>query len=349
MKAVYFKKHGGPEVLEVGELEAPAAGPGEVLIDVRATSLNHLDIFVRRGLPGIELPLPHVPGCDAAGRVAAIGDGVSDVAVGDRVLVNPSITCGRCEVCVRGDASMCRRLQIIGEHVWGGCAEKLVVPEDNVIKIPGHFSYEEAAAVPMVFVTAWRMLVTRGKLRPAEDVLILGAAAGVGSACIQIAKGAGARVIAAASSDDKLEFCRELGADVLINYKDEDFLERVREETGKRGVDICVDYVGKATWVKSLRSLAKGGRLLTCGATTGYDPPTDLRYIFYNQLEVIGSTTGTRNELLAPLQLLFRGAMKATIGRVLDLADTAEAHRLMEKREVLGKLVIRVSSDNQGK
>ncbi len=349
MRAVYFEEHGGPEVLKIGELEAPVAGPGEVLIDVHATSLNHLDIFVRRGLPGMQLPLPHVPGCDAAGRVSAIGDGVTEVAVGDRVLVNPSITCGRCELCVRGDASMCRRLQIIGEHIWGGCAEKLVVPQDNAIKIPDHFSYEEAAAVPMVFVTAWRMLVTRGKIRPGDDVLILGAAAGVGSACIQIARRAGARVFAAAGSDDKLEFCRELGADILINYKKEDFLGRVREETGKRGVDVCVDYVGKDTWVKSLKSLARGGRLLTCGATTGYDPQTDIRYIFYNQLEVIGSTTGTKNELLAPLRLLFRGEMKPAVGKVLDLADTAEAHRLMERREVPGKLVIRVSQDSKGK
>ncbi|MFQ5512682.1 MAG: zinc-binding dehydrogenase [Candidatus Krumholzibacteriia bacterium] len=343
MKAVYFEAHGGPEVLEVGQLDDPVAGPGEVVIDVHATSLNHLDIFVRKGLPGMKLPLPHVPGCDAAGRVAAVGDGVTTVASGDRVLVNPSITCGKCEVCVRGDASMCRGLRIIGEHIWGGCAEKLVVPEENAIKIPDHFSYEEAAAVPMVFVTAWRMLITRGRLRPAEDVLVLGAAAGVGSACIQIAKRAGARVLAAAGTDEKLELCRELGADVLINYRRDDFVKRVREETGKRGVDVCVDYVGKSTWVDSLKSLARGGRLLTCGATTGYDPQTDIRYIFYNQLEVIGSTTGTRNELLAPLQLLFRGEMKPTIGKVLGLAETADAHRLMEKREVPGKLVIRVT------
>lgn len=341
MKAVYFNKHGGPDVLVYGELDDPKPGRGEVLLDVRATSVNHLDLFVRRGSPGIKVSFPHIPGCDAAGVVVDKGAGVGGFAAGDRVLVDPSISCGRCEFCIRGDATLCTTFKVLGEHVSGASAERLVVPAVNLVRIPDDFSFEEAAAVPMVFVTAWRMLITRGRVRAGEDVLVLGAAAGVGTACIQIAKRAGARVFAAASSDEKLELCRELGADVLIDYSKEDFTKRVREETGRRGVDVCVDYVGKDTWVKSLRSLAQGGRLLTCGATTGYDPNTDLRHIFYRQLEVIGSTMGTRNDLESALKLIFRGEMRPVIGKIMDLEEAAEAHRLMEERKVLGKIVIR--------
>lgn len=238
---------------------------------------------------------------------------------------------------------MCRSFKILGEQVRGACCEKLVVPEESVVAIPENFPFVEAAAVPLVFVTSWRMLVTRARLRAGESVLILGAASGVGTACIQIAKVAGARVLACAGGEEKLRLCGELGADVLINYSREDFLKRVREETKKRGVDVCVDYVGADTWARSIQSLAKGGRLVTCGATTGYDAPTDLRHVFFKQLEVIGSTMGSKSELLAPLGLIFAGKMRAVVGRVFDLENSAEAHRLMEERKALGKLVIRVS------
>lgn len=342
MKAVYFEKHGGPEVLQYGELADPTVGPGEVLIDVKAASVNHLDLFVRRGIPGSQLPLPHIPGADASGVVAEIGGGVAEAAVGDKVVVNPTLSCGTCEFCIRGDASLCRSFKIIGEQVRGTCCEKLVVPDRNVIRIPDSLSFVDAASVPLVFLTAWRMLITRARLRPAEDVLILGAAAGVGVACIQIAKVAGARVFAAAGSDDKLELCRDLGADVLINYREEDLVERVRRETGKRGVDVCVDYIGKDTWVQSLHCTAKGGRVVTCGATTGYDPRTDIRHIFFRQLEIIGSTMGSRNELLAPLRLIIEGRMRPVVGKVFPLEQTADAHRLMESRTLKGKAVIRI-------
>ena len=344
MKAAFFERHGGPDVIEFGDFETPAVGHGEVLIDVKAASLNHLDLFVRRGIPGMEIPLPHIPGSDAAGVVSAVGDGVEESAPGDRVLINPTLSCGKCEFCVRGDASMCRSFRIIGEHLKGTCCEKLVVPEENVIKIPDGITFEEAAAVPLVFVTSWRMLITRGRLRAGENVLILGAAAGVGTACIQIAKATGARVFAAAGTDEKLELCKKLGADVLINYSKEDFSKRVRKETGNRGVDVCVDYVGKDTWVKSLKCLATGGRLLTCGATTGHDPATDLRHIFFRQLEVIGSTMGSKDELLAALKLIFAGKMRPVIGKIFELPDTADAHRLMESRNVLGKVVIHIAN-----
>lgn len=342
MKAVYYEEHGPVEVLQYGELPEPELRPGTVKVEVRAASLNHIDLWMRRGLPGITIPMPHIPGCDAAGVVAGVGAGVEGVAVGDRVLMNPSISCGQCEFCLRGDVTLCVRYQLVGETVSGTCCEYIVVPAHNAIPIPDHVTFEDAASMPMVFVTAWRMLITRARLRAGEDVLVLGASAGVGIACIQIAKVAGARVIAAASSQDKLDLCSELGADHLINYAEEDFARKVREITGKRGVDVVVDYIGKETWVKSLKSLSRGGRLVTCGATTGHDPQTDLRHIFFRQLEIIGSTMGSRNELEAPLKLIFEGRMKPVVSEIYDLKDLAEAHRSMEERRSLGKIVIRI-------
>jgi NADPH:quinone reductase-like Zn-dependent oxidoreductase len=343
MKAVFFREHGGPEVLTYGDFDDPVLQPDQVLVGVKAASVNHLDLFVRRGIPGISIPLPHIPGSDAAGVVEGVGGGVEGVSVGERVLVNPSVSCGQCEFCARGDASLCLSYRLIGETTQGTCCEKIAIPSVNVIPVPDGITFEQAASIPLVFMTAWRMLITRGRLRPGEDVLILGASAGVGIAAIQIAKVAGARVFAAASTQEKLQLCRELGADILINYSREDFVSRVRTETGKRGVDVVIDYVGKETWVKSLRSLARGGRLLTCGATTGYDPQTDLRHIFYRQLQVIGSTMGSKNDLVAPLKLIQAGRMRPVVGAVYDLADAAAAHRAMEERRALGKIVIRVS------
>ena len=342
MKAVYYERHGGPEVLTYGDVDEPPVRPGTVKIDVKAASLNHIDVFLRGGLPGFKIALPHIPGCDAAGLVCEVGDGVEDVAVGDRIVVHPSISCGQCEFCVRGDASLCLGYQLLGETMTGTCCEKLVIPTANAIAIPDTMSFEDAASIPLVFTTAWRMLITRARLKAGEDILILGASAGVGIACIQIAKVAGARVFAAASTQDKLGLCKELGADVLINYKEEDFVRRIKEETGKRGVDVVVDYVGKDTWVKSLRTLSRGGRLVTCGATTGYNPETDLRHIFFRQLEIIGSTTGSRNELLAPLKLIFDGQMKPVVDKVFSLEETAQAHIEMEQRNALGKIAIRI-------
>jgi NADPH:quinone reductase-like Zn-dependent oxidoreductase len=343
MKAIYYEKHGGPEVLTYGDFDEPSAGFHDVVVDVKAASLNHIDLFLRRGLPGIRLPLPHIPGCDAAGVIAAVGDGVTEVSVGDRVLMNPSVSCGHCEFCARGDASLCKTYQLIGETTQGTCCERIAVPDRNVVPIPESLSFEDAASIPLVFLTAWRMIINRGRLTAGEDILILGASAGVGIAAIQIAKVAGARVLAAASTAEKLELCRDLGADVLINYSEEDFVKRVRSETDGRGVDVVVDYIGKDTWLKSLRSLSGGGRLLTCGATTGWDPQTDLRHIFYRQLEVIGSTMGSRNDLMAPLKLILKGRMRTVVGAVFDLKDTADAHRAMEERRALGKIVLRIS------
>jgi len=342
VNAIYYEKHGGPEVLTWGPRPEPDTLPGTVKIEVHAASLNHVDLFLRRGLPGIKIALPHIPGCDAAGVVHEVGDGVDALKVGDRVLMNPSISCGACEFCLRGDGSMCVSYQLIGETRSGTCCERIVIPAANAIPIPASMSFEDAASIPLVFVTAWRMLITRGRLRAGEDILVLGASAGVGIACIQIAKVAGARVFAAASSAEKLALCRDLGADVLIDYAREDVVKRVRQETDRRGVDVVVDYVGKDTWVRSLQSLARGGRLVTCGATTGYNPEEDLRHIFFRQLEVIGSTMGSRSDLMAALKLILAGKMRPVVGAVYELKDTAEAHRAMEARRALGKIVIRI-------
>ncbi|MCI0452825.1 MAG: zinc-binding dehydrogenase [Candidatus Latescibacteria bacterium] len=342
MKAISFEKHGGPEVLKLGDYPDPVTRPGTVKIDVHAASLNHIDVFLRRGMPGINIPFPHIPGCDAAGVIREVGEGVTGLKAGDRVLMNPSVVCGKCEFCLRGDASMCLEYHLIGETTSGTFCEQLVIPAENAIPIPKSMSFVDAASIPLVFTTAWRMLITRARLRAGEDVLILGATAGVGIACIQIAKVAGARVFAAASSAEKLDLAMKLGADVLIDYSKDDFAKKIRDLTAKRGVDVVVDYVGKDTWVKSLRSLSRGGRLVTCGATTGYNPQEDLRHIFFRQLEVIGSTMGSKNELMAPLNMIVAGRMKPVVGAVYAMKDTADAHRAMEARRVLGKIVIKI-------
>lgn len=340
MKAVRFHEHGGPEKLKLDTIPDARPGPGEVLLRVKAASVNHLDIFLRRGLPGVKLPLPHLPGADAAGIVEDLGPGVEGVKVGQRVLVNPSIQCGHCEFCAGGDGSMCLDYAVLGEHRPGTYAEFVAVPARCAVAIPDRMSFEDAASCPLVFLTAWRMLMTRGRLKPGEDVLILGAGAGVGIACIQIAKLCGARVIAAAGEDKKLEKARALGADFLVNYRREEFDKRIREITEKRGVDVVVDYIGKDTWTRSLRSLRRGGRLVTCGATTGHDPVEDLRHIFYRQLEIIGSTMGSEKEFQDVIRCIFQGKLRPVVDRALPLAEAAEAHRLIEGRVPFGKIVL---------
>ena len=340
MKVVVFHEHGGPEVLRYEEVPDPKPGPEEVLIRVKATSVNHLDIWVRRGLPGMKLELPHIPGADAAGTIEEIGERVEGLEPGRRVVINPNFSCGSCEYCLQGEDSLCVHYKILGEQVEGGYAELLKVPAKNVIPLPDHLPFEEAAAATLVFMTAWRMLITRAGLRPGEDILILGAGGGVGTAAVQIAKLVGARVFATASTEEKLERLRELGADVLINYRTSEFDKEVRRLTERRGVDVVVDCVGAETWVKSLRSLAKDGRLVTCGATTGPNPQTDIRYIFWNQLHIIGSTMASTKELLDVLKLLWAGKLRPVIHRVMPLREAAEAQRLLEERQVFGKVVL---------
>ncbi len=321
---------GGLEALRVEELPEPAPPPGWLTLDVKAAAVNHLDLWVRRGLPLATYPL--TLGSDAAGIVRETGE---------RVLLNPGLSCGACEFCARGDKPMCRDYQIFGEHRDGAQADVLVAPRANLIPIPDSLSFEEAAAAPLVYLTAWRMLLVRGRLRAGEDVLIWGAAAGVGTACVQLARLAGARVIATASTPAKAAKLAELGADLVIDASTEDVVARIKALTGKRGVDVVVDYVGKDTWGRSLQCLRRGGRLLTCGATTGHDPVEDLRQVFYRQLEIIGSTMGNDAELKDVLRLLFAGRLRPVIDAVLPLGEVAEAHRRLESRTACGKLILR--------
>ncbi len=322
------------------EVPDPRPARGEVLIEVKAASINHIDIFLRRGMPGIKVPMPKIVGSDAAGIVRELGADVAGLGVGQRVTINPGISCGRCEFCASGFGSQCVSYGMVGENTDGTYAQLLKVPAHIVLPIPDSLTFEEAAAAPLVFLTAWSMMVSKGNLRPGEDVLILGAGAGVGTAAIQIAKMAGCRVFATASSSDKLERARQLGADFLINYNEEEFDKRIRELTHKRGVDVVVDYIGADTWVRSLRSARRGGRVLTCGATTGFAPQTDLRQVFFRQLQVVGSTMGSHREFLDVMKCVFRGQLKPVIDRVLPLAEARKGHEWIESRSVFGKIVL---------
>jgi NADPH:quinone reductase-like Zn-dependent oxidoreductase len=340
MKAVVIRRHGGPEVLEIADLSRPAPGPGEVLVRVKAVGMNHLDTWVRRGIPGMTLPLPMIPGSDAAGVVEEIGAGVAGHRTGDRVFLSAGISCGRCAPCLSGDEPLCKDYGILGEHRNGAAAEYASFPAGNWMPLPEGLSFEEGAAFPLVFLTAWRMVVTRAGVRPGDDVLVHAGGSGVGTAAVQIAKLHGARVFATVGSDDKIAKVKALGADEAIDYRRGDFLEEVRRLTGKRGVDVVVESVGQETWEKSLRSLARGGRMVTCGATSGYQGTTDIRFVFSKGLSILGSTMGSRAELLRIADLVGRRRLKPVIDRVLPLAKVAEGHRAMAERSLFGKIVL---------
>jgi NADPH:quinone reductase-like Zn-dependent oxidoreductase len=329
MKAARARQPGPPDVISWEELPDPAPAAGEVTLEIRAAAVNHLDIWVRKGLPGVAYP--RILGADASGVVRETGR---------RVLLNPSFSCGSCDSCAAGEKPFCRRFGIWGEHADGTQRTLMAVPASSVIPIPDSLSFEEAAAAPLVGVTAWRMLMGRGRLKSGESVLIWSAGAGVGVTCVQIARLAGARVIATASSEEKAARLAALGADVVLNHTREDVVARVKELTGKRGADVVVDYIGKETWARSLQCLRRGGRLVTCGATTGHDPVEDLRHVFFRQLEIIGSTMGTDRELDEFLQLVFDGKLRPVVDRVMPMKDAAEAHRLIESRKVFGKVVL---------
>jgi NADPH:quinone reductase-like Zn-dependent oxidoreductase len=342
MNAVVFFEHGGPEVLRYTDVSEPQIGPDDVLVHVRACALNHLDLWIRRGIPGVLVPLPRIPGSDIAGEVARVGANVSNIQIGERVLLSPGISCGHCAYCLSGNDNLCRQYTLFGYMVDGGCAEFVKSPAVNVIPIPGDLTFEEAAAIPLVFLTAWHMLITRADLRPAEDVLVLGAGSGVGSAAIQIAKVTGARVIATAGSEEKLRKAKDLGADDVILHTSKDFSNEVRGLTNRRGVDVVFEHVGEATWEQSIRSLAVGGRLVTCGATTGYEGKIDLRYLFSRHISILGSYMGSKSELFAVLELVGRGLLDPVIDTVMPLSKAAEAHARLENREQFGKIVLQV-------
>ncbi|AKU90077.1 zinc-binding dehydrogenase [Vulgatibacter incomptus] len=340
MRAVVFRRHGGPDVLEQAEIPDPAVRPSDVRVRVKATALNHLDLWIREGIPSIPVEFPHVLGADIAGVVESVGSDVRGISVGDEVIVQPGQSCMQCEACLSGRDNACPSYKIVGEHRDGGYAELVSVPHHNVLPKPKGLSWEEAAAAPLVFLTAWEMLVKRAALQPGELVLVQAAGSGVGSAAIQIAKLIGATVIATAGSDSKLEKARELGADHTINYEKQDFVAETRRFSGRRGVDVVFDHVGKLTWAGSMRALDSGGRLVTCGATTGYDVGVDLRHLFYRRLSLLGSTMGSKGDLFRIVQLLGQRKLHGVIDRVLPLSEAAKAHELLADRAQFGKVVL---------
>jgi NADPH:quinone reductase-like Zn-dependent oxidoreductase len=340
MKALAFHEHGGLDKLRYQDVPDPRIGDGDVLVRVRACALNHLDLFVREGLPGFTLPLPFWSGCDIAGDVAGVGAAVQGVAVGDRVAVNPNLHCGRCEFCITGEQSLCVSYGILGEHIQGGLAEYVRVAGDKVIRLPEHVKYEHAAAFILVNMTAWRMLMTQARLRAGEDLLVIGVGGGVSSAAVQIGKLCGARVWVTSSSDEKLARARELGADEGINYGREDWAKVVWEKTGKRGMDVVLENVGAATWKGSIRALAKGGRLVTCGATSGPIGETDIRVVFWKQISIIGSTMSSNAEFNDVMTQLFRGSLRAVVDTVMPLRDGADAQRRLAEGRQFGKIVL---------
>ena len=342
MKAVIFRQHGGPEVLEYTDVPEPQIRANEVLVRVKACALNHLDIWARGGLPGIEIPLPHILGNDVAGVVKQVGELVTWVKAGDEVMVQPGVSCGHCEACLSGNDNFCREYDIIGYRRDGGYAEFVAVPGVNIVPKPSQLSWEEAAALPLVAVTAWHMLVTRANVQPGETVLVHAAGSGVGSIAIQIAKLRGARVLTTASSDEKLAHARELGANETINYTNSDWPKEVRRLTDRRGVDVVVEHTGAATWPGSIASLKPGGRLVTCGATSGFDARTDLRQVFYRNLNILGSFMGSKAELLEAMKFVEQRKIRAVVDRVLPLSDARQAHELIENRAQFGKIVLSV-------
>jgi NADPH:quinone reductase-like Zn-dependent oxidoreductase len=342
MKAIIFDEHGGPEVLRYEERPEPKIRANEVLVGVRACALNHLDVWARKGLPGVEIPLPHILGNDVAGVVREVGELVDWVRPGDEVMLQPGVSCGHCRECLRGADNQCPQYDILGYRRDGGYAELVAAPAVNVIPKPGGLSWAEAAALPLVTVTAWHMLWTRAAVEPGEDVLIHAAGSGVGSIGIQIAKLRGARVIATAGSDEKLEKARSLGADELVNYTRADWPKEVRRLTGGRGVDVVMEHTGAETWPGSILSLRKGGRLVTCGATSGFDARTDLRQVFYRHLNLLGSFMGSKAELLDALKFVERGLVRPVVDRTLPLSEARRAHELMQDRAQFGKLVLEV-------
>lgn len=342
MKAVLFRAHGGPDKLSYEDLPMPTIGPEEVLVRVKACALNHLDIWIREGNPAYPMPMPHVSGSDVAGVVEQVGAQADHVTVGQRVFLSPGISCWTCEQCLAGRDNMCRSYSLLGAMMHGGYAEYVKVPFRNVLPIPENLSFEQAAAFPLVSVTASHMLFALAGLQHGETVLIMGAGSGVGSMAVQMAKLAGARVITTVGSDDKIPKAVILGADAVIHHGREKVAERVKLLTEDRGVDVVIEHIGPEVWGSCLASLAKGGRLVTCGATTGAEVKLDLRYVYSRQLTIKGSYMGTRAELVKAAELMGQTRLISVIDRTFPLQDARAAQELMLSRKFFGKIVLTV-------
>ena len=342
MKASYIEQQGPPEVITFGDLPEPSPGPGEVVIRVRTTALNHLDTFARAGKNGVIIDkFPHVLGCDLAGEVAELGAGVEDLSVGDRVMVDYSLPCGDCSFCVAGQDQLCQTGGSIGITANGGYAQYVAVPAQNAHIIPTDLDFEEAAAIPLVYKTAWHCLITRCGMQAGEDVLVMAAGSGVGSAAIRLAKMVGARVITTASTEEKLAKARALGADETINYvENPTYSSTVMEMTGGKGVDLVFDSIGGSVWDENFKSLRPGGRLVNCGVTGGHRASLRIGRMFTSQVTLMGASTGNRSDFLKVANLVRSGKIRGIVSRTFPLEEAAEAHRAMEDRNVFGKLVL---------
>ncbi len=345
MKAAVINKYGGEEVVSVEEMDEPKPKAGEVVVQVRCAALNHLDIWVRNGRGGPDLPMPHVLGSDASGTVIEKAADVEGISEGDEVVINPGLSCGLCEFCLNGQQSQCVSFGIIGMVRPGTFAEKVAVPSVNVLPKPAHLDFEEAAALPLAYVTAWRMLYTRAKLKASDTILIHGIGGGVALACLQFATLTGAEVIVTSSSDDKIEKAKKMGAAYGINYKtNPDITNAVRELTSKRGVDLVVTTIGAATWETDLAIVRHGGKIVTCGVTTGAEAKTNLQRLYWNQLTILGSTMGSNEDFRQMLKAAANTHIKPVIDSVYPLDKAAQAMKRMERSEQFGKIVLDISA-----
>jgi len=345
MKAAAFFKPGGPEEIRISEVPDPQSASDQILIKVKACALNHFDLLVLREANPETFLFPFWGGADISGVVAQAGKSISEYRAGDRVVINPGLFCGNCEHCSAGEESLCESYGIIGDTVPGGFAEFISVNQENVLKLPDGVSFEEAAAVPLVFQTAWRALMTKAALRPGDDVLILGASGGVGSAAIQIAKLAGARVFAVTSTAEKASSAKDLGADLVLDRNSGNIWKKITDLTHQRGVDVVLENVGAATWNQSLGSLVRGGRLVTVGRTTGALAETDIKSIFWNQLQVLGSTMANQKEFSEVMAHFFQGKLRPVIDSIFPLEQAREAYQRLEAGAHFGKIIIKINSD----
>jgi NADPH:quinone reductase-like Zn-dependent oxidoreductase len=341
MKAAVIREYGGPAAVRIEDLAEPViGGPHDVRIAVKAAALNHLDLWVLRGLPHVRHDFPFIPGCDAAGVVESAGPGVTLVRTGQRVIVNPGNCCERCNFCQRGEHSLCHQYGVLGEHINGTFRGLLVTSEANLAPIPDRVGWHEAAAFPLAMLTAYRMLRSRAALRPGESVLIWGIGGGVAQAALQIAKLLGARVMVTSSDDSKLERARELGADAVINHASDDVVKAARAFSGARGVDVVVDSVGQATWEASTRALGRGGRIVTCGGTSGHAITMDIRKLMWHHWSILGSTMGNRAEFAEVAHLFATGRLRPVVDSVVPLAEARRALERLEAGAQFGKIVL---------
>jgi len=340
MKAVVFARHGGPEVLELRDVPDPQPQADEVLLDVKACGMNHLDLWVRGGALRLDIEMPHVLGCDVVGVAREVGAGVRHVKPGDKILVLPTLSCGHCHECLAGDDNLCRFYDLVGRRRNGGYAERVAVPGANCLPYPGDLPWEQAAAIPVVFLTAWHMLVSRAQLKPGEDCLVIGASSGVGSAAIQVARLLGARVIATVGDETKFERARSLGAQEIVNHRTQDIAAEARRLTGKKGVEVAIEHVGGGIFEQAVAALARNGRLVTCGATIGHRPTLDLNVLFGRHLSLLGSWMGRKSELVEVLEFVERGVLKPVVDEVLPLKEARRAHERLESGAQFGKVVL---------